>query len=213
MLIRLLRPVLFAALLPAFAVAGPADDYEDGMTALRAGKHETAIEKLGAAIKSNALNEKALAAAYLARGTAKRFLGKPRAAALDFAAVTALDPENADAWLYLGDARLQTGDLHAALVNLDQAIALAPKNGFARMVRGDARFAGADWQGAREDYDAAISRAPDLAGAFLGRAKTLEMLKNPEAALGDYKVALELDPRLEAARAAIERLEKTVAAE
>ena len=202
---------VFAVLLGiASASANPADDYDAGIAALKSGEHEVAIEKLTAAIESNALNERSLTASFLARGTAYRFAGKPKEAAADFEKVTALDPDKPDAWLYLGDARLQSGDANGALADLEQAVALDPGNGFAHMIRGDALYALEKWQRARADYDAAISRAPDLAAAFLGRARSLEKLENPEAALADYRTALELDPKLSAARIAIARLEAAV---
>jgi len=100
------------------------------------------------------------------------------------------------------------GELKAAGILLDHVVALAPDfaEGWAR--RASLRIDAEDLDGAIIDLEHALALEPRHFGALMDLGGAFAMLGRDKAAYAAFQEALRVNPRLEAAREAAERLER-----
>jgi lipoprotein NlpI len=146
-----------------------------------------------AAIDSNRLTPKGLAAALVVRASAFSDSERPDLGLPDADRALAIDPSLLLAHSVRADLRAKFRDYLAAIKDLDAILAQAPDD--TRTLRRRATFR--DWLGdhqtAIDDFNASIRIAPD-ASAYIGRAIAFKEGGDPDRAMQDVAKALELAP-------------------
>ena len=97
-----------------------------------------------------------------------------------------------------------------AVEHYERAVALDPRDAEALDHLARTRFAEARYEEAFELYRTLLEVQPDSAGTHSNLGSTLYYLDRREEALASFERALALDPDLEAARASLERLRRTM---
>lgn len=92
---------------------------------------------------------------------------------------------------------VEHSEWQAALVDLEMAARLGADEGDLVFLRGRALAAGKQWQAASAALDEFFATHPPLAVAHVERARVRLQLKEPKAALDDYRAALKLSPKPE----------------
>ncbi|HZP65347.1 MAG TPA: tetratricopeptide repeat protein, partial [Rudaea sp.] len=121
--------------------------------------------------------------------------GDLAAAADEYAAVLAREPDHIEALNMLGVLRHQQGDRAEALRLLDRAAALAPGHAGILSNRAAVHLAKGDAGAARHDAEAAVRADPALAGAWLNLGIALDACKRTAEAAGAFARAAALRPQ------------------
>lgn len=115
--------------------------------------------------------------------------------------------DTVDLLMQRGLEALEARNFAVALDLLSSVVELAPDYPEGWNKRATLFFMIDDYQAAMADATQALALEPRHWPALMGLAIMFEDLGEPERALGAYRAALEINPQLEAARAAVERLE------
>jgi lipoprotein NlpI len=146
-----------------------------------------------AAIDSNRLTPKGLAAALVVRASAFSDSDRPDLGLPDADRALAIDPTLLLARSVRADLRAKLRDYRAAIEDLDAVLAEAPND--TRTLRRRATFR--DWigdhQAAIDDFNASLTIAPD-ASAYIGRAIAYKESGDDARAMQDVAKALEIAP-------------------
>jgi len=187
---------------PAYAPA-----YSNWGAVLRDAKHEpdAAIVEFRKAIE---LNPK-LPAAYEGWGSALWDKHNPDGAIAKFQEAIELDPNSAIAYNGWGNALYDKRDPDGAIAKFRKAIELDPTLAFAYIGWGNTlAFYKHDLDGAIEKYRKATELQPNLPVAYENWGRALFHKHDLASAIAKFKKVLELDPNNEAARNALNFLEK-----
>lgn len=123
---------------------------------------DAAVEACNRAINSERLNRANRIATHLNRGAIHLRRSEGAAAIIDFDAVLAVQPENAEAHLSRGAALIMTGQPGPAVAAITTALSLGVREPHkAYYNRAAAREALGDLRGAYEDYSTALEIVPD----------------------------------------------------
>jgi tetratricopeptide (TPR) repeat protein len=164
----------------------PADPYNQGVLAARAGQYEKAIAHFDEALR----RQPAHAGAYYARGTAYQMLGQLERAIHDYTEAIRLDPKFADAYGNRGTAYENLGQLERAIRDYNEAIRLDPNDAVHYANRGRAYDKLDRFLEAIRDYEQALRLDPRNADVLDSLAWLLATAK--DAKLRDGKRAVEL---------------------
>lgn len=143
---------------------------------------------------------------YLGRGQAWARSGKFLPAEKDFSKAIEIEPENALAYAERGALANKRGQHGAALGDLDQALALDPSLVDARYNRALAYVRLGRAEEAKPEIAKVIAAEPRFAEVYVLRGEMLEAEGQMEAALDDFRKAVQYDPFLEAAREGVKRI-------
>lgn len=180
---------------PAFTMLGSA--YR------RLGKDEKAIVSFTNAISRNPKSRSAL----FNRGSLHRKLGQYDEAIEDFSEVLKLRRNDSFTFTARAIAYVKKGDYESALSDYDNAIKKDANNSRAYSLRGKLKVEYMDLKvEGLKDCTKAIELTPRSASAYFYRGTTLEKLGMTEQAIIDYKMAVDLIPDYEAAKAGLSRL-------
>lgn len=105
-----------------------------------------------------------------------------------------LDRASADAWHLLAVCRFTQRQWAEAADAADRAARLRPDVAAYALTTGNIAFGAGDWDKAARAYEKAAKLDDTLADAPLGQARALVMMARPEAALGLFERAFQLDP-------------------
>ena len=150
---------------------------------------DQAVDVFSAAV----IKEPKDAAAWLARGTARRLRGETDEALKDLDEAVRLAP-TADARIARGNLRNDRGETAEALADYEAALKIAPKSPFALNNRGKLRADQGEWAAALADYDAALKELPAFGLALLNRGMARTKQKRFAEAIADYNEAIRLNP-------------------
>ena len=163
-----------------------------GLTKLRQGQYELAIQDFSQAIERNPN----YAEAFNNRGDAYHLKGDNTRALQDFNQAIRLDPSLAEAFFHRGTVYTAQGSHERAIADFDRAIKLNPNYGSALNNRCLSRATIGQLQDALTDCNAALWLRPSR-----GRATTLNVrgivylkLKRISDALADFDLALKFAP-------------------
>lgn len=112
----------------------------------------------------------------------------------------------ADAYVARGIAMHQKGDLEAAVNDFTEAIKRDANNGEALNNRAWSRYKLKQTNDALADADAALKLIPGKSYAWDTRGHIREALGDKDAAIADYRKAIELDPNAKDSREGLKRL-------
>lgn len=115
-----------------------------------------------------------------------------------------------DILLERSQAAEAAGDVKLARSLLDQAVQILPDYAEAYNRRAVLAYSDDDYAAAIADIEDALRREPRHFGALIGLGMIYESMNQPKAALEAYKMALEIAPFLEQARAGEARLKPQV---
>jgi len=146
------------------------------------------------------------------RGRLRAKAGDEQAAIQDFSAALEIAPENGEAYAGRGLAQLERGQIEKALSDCDLAVTFAPEHALAYLCRARAYLQLARPVLVSTNISKALELSPDMAEAFVVRAQLAEEAGDIESARADYRKALTVDPLLETARTALDRLGEDVKA-
>jgi tetratricopeptide (TPR) repeat protein len=136
-----------------------------------------------------------LTQAYLARGDAHLQQGDYPAADADFTEALASEPRNAHAYQGRAQASLAQGEYHRAVRDLERCLELAPANAQAFYLRGTVRQATDEPEAALADLNQAMLLDTRYTPAYCNQRAAVHLLRGePEQALADYAIVLQLDP-------------------
>ena len=111
----------------------------------------------------------------------------------------------------LGITRAAAGDQAGAIREYERALSLNPYEGLAYMNLGNIQLRSGDLASAIRSYERAVAVGPELVRPHLYLAITLARVGRIEEALPHGRLAVELDPGNEAARATLAQLEASAA--
>ncbi len=140
------------------------------------------------------------------RGRVRRLNGEHQAAVQDFSAALEIDPQNGKAYAGRGLSQLARGRVNEALSDCDMAVTFAPDYARGHLCRARAYLRLDQPVLVSTSVSRALELSPNLADAFVVRAELAEQVGDIEAALADYRTALEQDPLMDEARKALQRL-------
>ncbi len=129
----------------------------------------------------------------------------------DYTKAIASEPNAIEAYRGRAKAYREKGERDKALADFGEAIARDPKSPSLRLERAAAYEAKGDHDAAIADYGAALALDNRSAGVLVSRARAYAAQHNLEQAREDLLAALRLNPKLAAARAALEDVEKPIA--
>jgi len=151
------------------------------------------------------------AAAYLNRGQAHGMLGNYTGQLDDSSEVIRLAPEYAEAFINRGLAKSKLHDVRGAYDDYSQAIRLNPEHAMAYYCRGIARTKLGDGRGGIidvqqglkkgmgspvKDFSDAIEKHQADPDWYIARGLVFLVLKNKEAAVKDFEIAVRKDPKI-----------------
>jgi lipoprotein NlpI len=196
------RPIRLALFTFACAVASFAAAAQDSPESLdeslqrclaASGPTVVITASCSAAIDSNRLTPKGLAAALVVRASAFSDSDRPDLGLPDADRALAIDPSLLLAHSVRADLRAKLRDYQTAIDDLDAVLTQVPDD--TRTLRRRATFR--DWlgnhQGAIDDFNASLQISPD-ASAYVGRAIAYKENGDSERAMQDVVKALELAP-------------------
>ena len=149
--------------------ADPWAYYFRGITSIRAGMDQAALEDLNSAI---GLRED-FALAFHERAGVKRRLGDLQGAHFDYQQALGFQPDFALAYNNMGSVKILMGDYVGAIGDYSKALELDPSLFIALNNRGYARYYTEDVEGALLDFNAAITNSDQFAYAQLNKASLL----------------------------------------
>jgi tetratricopeptide (TPR) repeat protein len=142
---------------------------------------------------------------YNNRGLVRALQGDLAGAITDYDEALRLAPDFASAYGNRGTVRAQQGDLDGAIADFKEALRLAPDLAADLYNNlGQVRAANGDFAGALASLDEAIRIDPTRPEPYANRGWVHDMRGDRDAAVADYRRALELAPREWPARRAIE---------
>lgn len=145
---RLSAAVFLSVLLPAVALAGPAEErIAEGVAALEARNVVGAMEAFTAALDAEPANVRA---AY-ERGRLLLAIGEPKNAVADFTTAILGDPSFGRAYVGRAQAKLVLKDGESAIADFNKAIEAAPRDADVHVARAAFRLSIGNLPGARED--------------------------------------------------------------
>jgi tetratricopeptide (TPR) repeat protein len=164
--------------------------YYRGITSIREGLYESALEDFNKAI---GLRED-FALAYHERAGVKRKLGDLQGAHFDYQQALAYQDDFALAYNNMGSVKILMGDYEGAIADYSKALELDPSLYIALNNRGYARYYTEDVEGALKDFNAAITNSEHFAQARLNKASLLAGQGQLEPALSLLDGTLEEYP-------------------
>ncbi len=117
-----------------------------------------------------------------------------------------INPRFTPALSLRADLRAALGDHAAAIQDLNQLVALETRNQSAYVRRARSRVETRAFDEAKADADRALEILPRSPEALIERGRAWEGKGDPQAAIRDYRAALEMQPGHEAARSHLTRL-------
>lgn len=162
-------------------------EYQAGMKWMRPGHYQEAVAQFTRSIQIHEL-----AAAYLERGFANRFLGHADQAAADLEKAAQMDPGSARAYSGLGSLYRDRGESQRAIEQYTKSIQISP-NVDAFFERGQLYEALGEHQKAIDDFTQAIDRIRDAPYIYRARAMAESNLGNTGGAEADRKYALSIE--------------------
>ena len=161
-----------------------------GLLALQAGRNDTAVEVLTAAIRvSDQISD-----LHGALAEALQRLDRLDEAVAHYQRALALDPSYLDALYNYGNVLLKLRRYDDAVVHYDRALVLAPQFAEAFNNRGHALFELGRPGEALADFEQALAIKPDFAAALANRGTALIELKQYEEGVASCTAALALNP-------------------
>ena len=164
------------------------DYYNSGLSAMKAGSAQEAIDHFSRAIKESP-NDYRL---YNDRGVAYKRLGDIERALADYSKALEIKPDYANALNNRGLIYLQRGNYDEALQDFNEALKFGGIEGKIYTNMGLARARKGDHRSAIKDYDLAVSFRPLDYRSFLFMGESLEQIGDREKALKMYQVAMGL---------------------
>ncbi len=136
------------------------------------------------------------------------------------------DQTDADAWYLAGEINERNGDFDKAANSYGQAVRFAPNfvdayggmqrcysrlgmKGEEAYARGMTKLANHDTAGAIKDLEQATQLSPQFGPGFEGLGLAYEGAGRPDDAIGSFRTALQIDPKLMLASLGIQRLQAT----
>ncbi len=170
------------------AWAANPDYYNSGLSAMKAGAVQEAIDHFSRAIKESP-NDYRL---YNDRGVAYKRLGDLERALVDYSKALEIKPDYANALNNRGLIYLQRGSYDEALQDFNEALKFGGIEGKIYTNMGLARARKGDHRSAIKDFDLAVSFRPLDYRSFLFMGESLEQIGDREKALKMYQVAMGL---------------------
>lgn len=175
-------------------------------------KLDMAIEDMEVASNATAgsgVHLRALSQLYERRGIRFHLDGEYDRAIVAFGAALALDERRDTILVHRATAHRSRGDTGEAIADLTKAIERNPDNVDAYLHRAELLFANLPDQ-AMLDVNRVLDRQPANAAALMMRALRLEQIGNPDAAIREYRAALQADPNQAAALDSLKRLGSSI---
>lgn len=190
-------------LMSQMAGAASPDYYNSGLSAMKAGAVQEAIEHFTRAIQESPSDYRL----YNDRGVAYKRMGDLERALADYSKALEIKPDYANALNNRGLIYLQLGSYDDALHDFNEALKFGGIEGKIYTNMGLARARKGDHRSAIKDFDLAVSFRPLDYRSFLFMGESLEQIGDREKALKMYQVAMGLirDPDV------ISQLEKKIA--
>jgi len=153
-----------------------------GNAAIAAGQPDVAVDALGKALASNALDNDERADSEVDRARALVALGKNADGEAALATARQLAPENGAAWLLSATLARRLNKLPDALVIIQTAAALLPIDPAVALEAGNIAIAAGDDNTARTQWEQAIKIAPNSRQAVTARAQLATLAAETPAA-------------------------------
>jgi tetratricopeptide (TPR) repeat protein len=153
-----------------------------GNAAIAAGQPDVAVDALGKALASNALDNDERADSEVDRARAFVALGKSADGETALATARQLAPENGAAWLLSATLARRLNKLPDALVFIQTAAALLPIDPAVALEAGNIAIAAGDDNTARTQWEQAIKIAPNSRQAVTARAQLATLAAETPAA-------------------------------
>jgi tetratricopeptide (TPR) repeat protein len=153
-----------------------------GNAAIAAGQPDVAVDALGKALASNALDNDERADSEVDRARAFVALGKNADGEAALATARQLAPENGAAWLLSATLARRLNKLPDALVFIQTAAALLPIDPAVALEAGNIAIAAGDDNTARTQWEQAIKIAPNSRQAVTARAQLATLAAETPAA-------------------------------
>jgi tetratricopeptide (TPR) repeat protein len=153
-----------------------------GNAAIAAGQPDVAVDALGKALASNALDNDERADSEVDRARALVALGKSADGEAALATARQLAPENGAAWLLSATLARRLNKLPDALVFIQTAAALLPIDPAVALEAGNIAIAAGDDNTARKQWEQAIKIAPNSRQAVTARAQLATLAAETPAA-------------------------------
>jgi tetratricopeptide (TPR) repeat protein len=153
-----------------------------GNAAIAAGQPDVAVDALGKALASNALDNDERADSEVDRARALVALGKNADGEAALATARQLAPENGAAWLLSATLARRLNKLPDALVFIQTAAALLPIDPAVALEAGNIAIAAGDDNTARTQWEQAIKIAPNSRQAVTARAQLATLAAETPAA-------------------------------
>jgi tetratricopeptide (TPR) repeat protein len=153
-----------------------------GNAAIAAGQPDVAVDALGKALASNALDNDERADSEVDRARAFVALGKNADGEAALATARQLAPENGAAWLLSATLARRLNKLPDALVIIQTAAALLPIDPAVALEAGNIAIAAGDDNTARTQWEQAIKIAPNCRQAVTARAQLATLAAETPAA-------------------------------
>ena len=153
-----------------------------GNAAIAAGQQDVAVDALGKALASNALDNDERADSEVDRARALVALGKSADGETALATARQLAPENGAAWLLSATLARRLNKLPDALVFIQTAAALLPIDPAVALEAGNIAIAAGDDNTARTQWEQAIKIAPNSRQAVTARAQLATLAAETPAA-------------------------------
>jgi tetratricopeptide (TPR) repeat protein len=153
-----------------------------GNAAIAAGQPDVAVDALGKALASNALDNDERADSEVDRARALVALGKSADGETALATARQLAPENGAAWLLSATLARRLNKLPDALVFIQTAAALLPIDPAVALEAGNIAIAAGDDNTARTQWEQAIKIAPNSRQAVTARAQLATLAAETPAA-------------------------------
>jgi tetratricopeptide (TPR) repeat protein len=153
-----------------------------GNAAIAAGQQDVAVDALGKALASNALDNDERADSEVDRARALVALGKSADGEAALATARQLAPENGAAWLLSATLARRLNKLPDALVFIQTAAALLPIDPAVALEAGNIAIAAGDDNTARTQWEQAIKIAPNSRQAVTARAQLATLAAEKPAA-------------------------------
>jgi len=199
----------------------PGSLYNKGISNIKIGKYEDALEDFKKAYEYNIYNEEyffaernlkmftdsmnilnaAIASdprnanAYFKRGKQKTKVELYDAALEDFTKAIEFDPNNAQAFLYRANTQIIKGSFADAIIDYNMAISKEPNNPEIYYRRGSLKHHfPKDYEGAIKDYDKALELDKQNITYLLERGDAKVLFAKYTDAIADYSKAIEIEP-------------------
>ena len=178
----------------ASAVAGPIDDFNNGLRLSQTGDFKGAIRLYTKAIESRQMKPAHLAEAYYSRALSYDRLRRTKLALDDYLAAVSFDPGMVAAWSSICFDRIQLNQLDVALAACDKALSLDPKHAPTFSIRAEYWEKKGKLNKAEKDYSRAIEFDPKNWFALMNRGNFYADLGRDASARRDIERAYRIAP-------------------